>query len=216
VYNPIDIDQFQSGDPRGRKKLIEELGLPDGSFVLLNVARVSPEKGLLHAIRALPAVKEKNPETYLVSAGAVDQRWLSRLEAEADLLGVARHVRFIGVRRDISDLLRSCDLFVFPSLYEGLGISLIEAMASGCACVASRVGPIKEVIRHGVDGWLVPPADAGALADAIRLLLDDEKRRERLGEAAAESVRTRFHPETAVRKLEGVYDAALRRRRSDS
>jgi len=211
LYNPIDIDQFHSGAPRGRQKLVEELRLPERSAVLLNVARVSPQKGLLYAIRALPAVREKYPEAYLVSAGATsDKRWLSRLEAEADSLGIARHVRFLGERRDIPDLLRCCDLFVFPSLYEGLGISLVEAMASGRACVASRVGPIPEVIRHGVNGWLVPPADVRALADAVCLLLNDEERRKRLGAYAAESARPRFHPEAAARKLEGVYEAALR------
>jgi glycosyltransferase involved in cell wall biosynthesis len=211
LYNPIDIDQFQSGAPRGRQQLIEELSLPEGSFILLNVARVSPQKGLLYAIRALPAVRDKYPETYLVSVGdTVDHRWLSRLEAEADSLGVARHMRFLGVRRDIPDLLRCCDLFVFPSLYEGLGISLIEAMASGCACVASRAGPITEVIRQGVDGLLVPPADVQALADAVCLLLNDGARRKRLGEAAAKSVRAQFHPEAAARKLEDVYEAVLR------
>jgi glycosyltransferase involved in cell wall biosynthesis len=215
LYNPIDIDLFQSGAPRGRQKLIEELSLPEGSFILLNVARVAPHKGLLHAIRALPAVREKYPETYLVSVGApVDQRWLSRLEAEAEALGVARYMRFLGERRDIPDLLRCCDLFVFPALYEGLGISLIEAMASGCACVALRAGPIPEVIRQGVDGWLVPPADVQALADAICLLLNDEGRRKRLGAAAAKSVRAQFHPETAARKLEDVYEAVLRSARS--
>jgi glycosyltransferase involved in cell wall biosynthesis len=211
LYNPIDIDQFQSGATRGRQRLIEELSLPEGSFILLNVARVAPHKGLLHAVRALPAVMEKYPETYLVSVGpADDRRWLSRIEAEADSLGVSRHVRFLGVRRDIPDLLRCCDLFIFPSLYEGLGISLIEAMSSGCACVALRAAPITEVIRQGVDGWLVPPADVRALADAVCLLLNDEGRRKRLGEAAAESVRAQFHPETAARKLEDVYEAVLR------
>ena len=215
LYNPIDVEQFHSGAPQGRRKLVEELGLPEGSVILLNVARVSPQKGLLHAIGALPAVREKYPETYLVSVGAtVDHRWWARLEAEAASLGVARYTRFLGVRRDIPDLLRCCDLFVFPSLYEGLGISLIEAMASGCACVASQAGPIPEVIRHGIDGWLVPPADVRALADSICLLLNDAERRKRLGRAAAESVRSRFHPETAARKLEGIYDSVYSDARS--
>jgi glycosyltransferase involved in cell wall biosynthesis len=210
LYNPIDVARFHSGAWRGRRKLIEELGLPEGSVILLNVARVSPQKGLLYAIRALPAVREKYPEACLISVGAtVDQRWLSRLKAEAVSLGVARHTYFLGVRRDIADLLRCCDLFVFPSLYEGLGISLIEAMASCCACVASQAGPIPEVISHGIDGWLFPPADFQALADAICSLLADEDKRKSLGKAAAESVLARFHPEPAARKLEGIYDAVL-------
>jgi len=77
-----------------------------------------------------------------------------------------------------------------------------------------RAGPITEVIRQGVDGWLVPPADVQALADAVCLLLNDEGRRKRLGEAAAKSVRAQFHPETAARKLEDVYEAVLKSARS--
>jgi glycosyltransferase involved in cell wall biosynthesis len=153
---------------------------------------------------------KKYPGAHLVSVGAAaDQQWLSVLEAEAASLGVSRHTLFLGVRRDIPELLRSSDLFVFPSLYEGLPISLIEAMASGLACVASQAGPMPEAIRHGVDGWLSPPADDRALADAICLLLADEDKRKRLGAAAAESVRARFHPETAARKLERIYESVL-------
>jgi glycosyltransferase involved in cell wall biosynthesis len=195
-----------------RRRLFEELRLPEGSFVLLNVARVLPLKGLQYAIRALPAVREKYPGAHLVSVGAVsDQQWLSVLEAEAASLGVGRYVRFLGVRRDIPDLLRCCDLFIFPSLYEGLGISLIEAMASGCACVASQAGPFTEVIRQGIDGWLAPPADNRAWTDAICSLLADEGKRKSLGEAAAASARARFHPETAAGTLEGIYKSVLER-----
>ncbi len=212
LYNPIDVDQFNSTGPGKRREILNELGLPEESVVLLNVARLSPQKGLLYAIRALPAVIQKFPAAQLISVGAmVDQPWLSRLKAEAVSLGVADRAHFLGARRDIPDLLRSCDLFVFPSLYEGLGISLIEAMASGCACVATRTGPIPEVIRHGVDGWLVPPADADGLAEAVCLLLGDAEKRRMLGKASAESVVTRFHPEVAARKLEGIYESALNR-----
>jgi L-malate glycosyltransferase len=75
--------------------------------------------------------------------------------------------------------------------------------------VASRAGPIKEVIKHGVDGWLVPPANDRALADAICSLLADEDKRQRLTEAAAESARARFHPKTAARTLESIYESVF-------
>ncbi|MGH9847472.1 MAG: glycosyltransferase, partial [Blastocatellia bacterium] len=87
----------------------------------------------------------------------------------------------------------------------GLGISLIEAMASGCAAVASRMGPIPEVIEHGVNGWLVPAAAPDRLAEAVCLLLGDEEKRKRMGKAAADSVLSRFHPVAAARKLEAIY-----------
>jgi glycosyltransferase involved in cell wall biosynthesis len=216
LYNPIDVDQFHPAASNERRDVMTELGLPEESVILLNVARVSPQKGLLYAISALPAIREKYPEALLVSVGAtVDQTWLLRLKAEAASLGVEGCVHFLGARRDIPNLLRGCDLFVFPSLYEGLGISLIEAMACGRVCVASQTGPIPEVIRHGADGWLVPPADARALADAVCSLLASEDDRRRLGAAAAASVAARFHPDAAARKLEDIYESVLGRPGAD-
>ncbi|MCI0559873.1 MAG: glycosyltransferase, partial [Nitrososphaera sp.] len=156
LYNPIDTSEFQSQSRRGRTELLQEWGLPMESLVLLNVGRISPQKGLLYAIRALPEIKKQYPMVHLLSVGGTaDLHWLERLKAEARSLSVAGHLHILGPRRDVPDLLRNCDLFVFPSLYEGLGIALIEAMAVGCACVATEIGPIPEVIHHGVNGWLV-------------------------------------------------------------
>jgi glycosyltransferase involved in cell wall biosynthesis len=210
LYNPIDTDQFQAYGPGEPRKIADILGLPEGSAIILNVARVAPQKGLLYAIRAMPAIKEKCPTAHLVSVGAtVDKYWMTRLFSEATSLGVKDRVHFLGPRRDIPDLLHDCDLFVFPSLYEGLGISLIEAMACGRACVASNTGPIPEIVRHGVNGWLVPIADGPALAEAVSTLLVDREERERLAAAAASSVATRFHPDAAARKLEAIYISVL-------
>jgi glycosyltransferase involved in cell wall biosynthesis len=211
LYNPIDAEQFCPDGARPLHPLREELGLSLESKLLLNVARLSPQKGLLHAIRALPAIRAAFPAAHLVSVGATtDDVWFARLRAEAVSLGVADAVHFLGIRRDIPDLLRACDLFVFPSLYEGLGISLIEAMASGCACVASATGPVPEVIEHGVTGWLTPPASPDELAAAAVSLLRDDETRRRLGQTAAVSVAARFHPAAAARKLEAIYESVLR------
>jgi glycosyltransferase involved in cell wall biosynthesis len=86
-----------------------------------------------------------------------------------------------------------------------MGIALVEAMAAGCACVASEVGPIPEVMRHGVDGWLVRPGDPEALAAAVNELLDDPARRASLATAARESALARFRPEPAARALAALY-----------
>ncbi len=210
LYNPLDIEEFQSQLGRGCPSLVRELGLPKEALVLLNVARVSPQKGLLYAIQALPAIRERYPTVHLVSVGATtDTQWLARLKAEASSLDVTRHVHILGPRRDIPDLLRSCHVFLFPSLYEGLGLALIEAMASGCACVAANTGPIPEIIRHGVDGWLVLPRDVTSLTEAVCELLANPERREMLGKAAAMSALTRFNPQIAAERLAGIYDLVL-------
>ncbi|HEX3559039.1 MAG TPA: glycosyltransferase family 4 protein [Pyrinomonadaceae bacterium] len=212
LYNPIDTDALASPPARGREQLLGECSLDANSLVLLNAGRVSPQKGLIYAVRAMPAILARHPSAQLISAGPTsDSAWLERLKAEAEALGVGGRVHFLGARRDVADLLRACDLFIFPSLYEGLGIALVEAMAAGRACVATDTGPIPEVVTHGVDGWLVPTGNAEALAEAVCALLDDAARREALGRAAAASARTRFQPQAAADELARIYEAVVAR-----
>lgn len=210
LYNPIDVDALEVSVDHERETLMRECGLDEKSLLLLNVARVSPQKGLLFAIRAMPAILRDFPLAHLVSVGATtDPQWLKQLLAEAGALGVADKVHILGARRDVAAFLRTCDLFVFPSLYEGLGIALIEAMAAGCACVASRVGPIPEVVRHGIDGWLVPPGDSESLARGVCELLADPARRGALGQAAKASALARFQPQAAADRLMEIFRAVV-------
>jgi glycosyltransferase involved in cell wall biosynthesis len=214
LYNPIDVCELRAPRSKSREEMLGELGLSADSIVLLNVGRVTPQKGLLYAIRALPAVKRRYENVQLISLGGTgDRRWVSRLEAEAAELGVSDRVHILGARRDVADFLRSCDLFVFPSLHEGLGIALIEAMASGCACVVASSGPLAEVVSHGLDGWMVPPRDSAKLAEAVCMLLADTPKRASLGEAARRSALERFQPQAAADRLERIYDSVINQKR---
>jgi glycosyltransferase involved in cell wall biosynthesis len=211
LYNPIDVEALEAPQGRERAELLRECGLEEKSLLLLNVARVSPQKGLLFAIRALPSIIRQYPSAHLISVGATtDPQWLSQLQTEAGSLGVADHVHFLGARRDVADFLRSCDLFIFPSLYEGLGIALLEAMATACACVATKSGPIPEIVRHGIDGLLVAPADSESLAATVCELLADPVRRKSLGEAARASALARFQPQAAADRLTEIYGSIVR------
>jgi glycosyltransferase involved in cell wall biosynthesis len=181
-------------------------------LILLNVARVSPQKGLLYALRALPSILRQYPSAQLVSVGATtDPAWLDQLQREATALGVTDHFHVLGSRRDVIDFLRACDVFIFPSLYEGLGIALIEAMAAGCACVASFAGPIPEVVTHGQDGILVPPGGAEEIATAVCELLNDESLRTRLGSAASSTAFSRFQPEQSAAALTRIYESVVKK-----
>ena len=208
VYNPIDIDSLTDAPATSRAELLRSCGLPADSIILLNVARLSPQKGLVYALRALPAIRKRFPSAHLVSVGATtDPRWTEQLEREATELGVKDHFHVMGARRDVTDFLRACDVFIFPSLYEGLGIALIEAMAAGCACVASSAGPIPEVVSDGEDGILVPPADSDAIAAAVCRLLEDESERLRLGTAASKTAFSRFQPQQSADALTRIYES---------
>jgi glycosyltransferase involved in cell wall biosynthesis len=206
VYNPIDVDLVRAEPSTNRAELLRACGLPPDSLILLNVARVSPQKGLIYALRALPAIVERYPTAHLLSVGATtDLAWHKQLEREAAELGVSNRFHLLGARRDVIDFLRACDVFIFPSLYEGLGIALIEAMAAACACVASAAGPIPEVVTDGEDGILVPPADPEAIAAAVCQLLADEPLRARLGLAASKTALSRFQPQQSAATLTRIY-----------
>lgn len=211
VYNPFDVDLMKA-PVKDRGELLREIGLPDESLILLNVARVSPQKGLLYAVRALPEILEQYPTAQLLSVGATtDPLWTAELKREAEALGVADHFHMLGARANVVDFLRACDIFVFPSLYEGLGIALIEAMAAGCVCVATNTGPIPEVVQDGKDGVLVPSADAEALARAICDLLGDPARRSQLGTAAKQTAFSKFQPKEQAERLTRVYESVIHR-----
>jgi len=211
VYNPFDVDLMKA-PVKDRSELLRELGLPVESQILLNVARVSPQKGLLYAVRALPAILKQYPQAHLLSVGATtDPRWTTELKREAESLGVADHFHMLGAQANVVDFLRACDIFVFPSLYEGLGIALIEAMAAGCVCVATNTGPIPEVVQDGKDGVLVPSADAEALARAICDLLGDPSRRSQLGTAAKQTAFSKFQPKEQAERLTRVYESVIHR-----
>jgi glycosyltransferase involved in cell wall biosynthesis len=209
LYNPVDYSKEETPMPV-RDSVLSELGLPLDSMLLLNVARVSPQKGLVFAIRALPVIAERFPLVHLLSVGVLsDDLLLNKLHNEATRLGVEKRVHYLGPRSDVWRLLRAADVFVFPSLYEGLGVALIEAMRAGCACVATSIEPVLEFMRHDAEGVLVPPADPHKLADAVSGLLADNARRQRLGRAAKDQALRRFHPDAIASRLASIYEEVL-------
>jgi L-malate glycosyltransferase len=208
LYNPIDTDLALNPAQKSRSEILNECGLPQDSVLLVNVARVTPQKGVLYAVRAMPRILENHPNAHLVSVGATtDQVWANHLISEARSLGVADHFHLLGARQNVADFLRACDLFIFPSLYEGLGIALIEAMAMGCLCVATNAGPIPEFLEPGQDGLLVPPKDAEALAAAVNKLLSNPKGSEEISRNATRKAMERFQPQAAADRLTEIYES---------
>jgi glycosyltransferase involved in cell wall biosynthesis len=132
------------------------------------------------------------------------------LEAHAARLGIASHVRLLGHREDVRDLLSLYDIFVLPSLSEGMPLALLEAMGAGLPAIATRVGGIVEVLEDRKTGLLVPPEDGGALADTIMALLENRALAKELGEAARQVATTRYSLAGMVRAYEDVYSELVR------
>jgi glycosyltransferase involved in cell wall biosynthesis len=194
-------------EPAAIARLREELAVGEARPLLLTIGRLAPQKGQRYLLRAMPEVVRAHPRALLLVVG---EGWLRpELEAEVRASGMGEHVRFLGRRQDTRRLLQLADMFVFPSLFEGLGVSLIEAAGLGRPVVASDVGPIPEVVEHGRSGVLVPPQDPGALARAIVDLADRPEHARALGEAARRRIATEFSLERMLAGLEAVYARAL-------
>jgi glycosyltransferase involved in cell wall biosynthesis len=123
--------------------------------------------------------------------------------------GISSHVRFAGFRRDVPELLSLCDLMLLPSRWEGLPFSILEAMAMGTPVVATAVGGVSEIVKHGETGVLLAAAEPKAIAGAIVSLLSDRATLERMGRKAAEVVRRDFSCEEFVGRMEAIYERLL-------
>lgn len=176
-----------------------------GRPLVLTAARLGKHKG--HATLLEAAVRV--PEAAFLLAGDGPER--ESLEARARELGVADRVFFLGYRADVPALLAACDLFVLPSFYEGLPLSVLEAMAAGKPVVGSAIGGTDEAVVPGETGLLVPPGDSAALAGAIRACLSDAELSRRFGTAGRERVLREFTAERMVHRVIQVYDELLPR-----
>jgi len=197
VRNGIDVERFAG--PRGR--------LFDGAPVIGAVGRFSAEKGHRYLIDAMPAVRRALPRARLVLVGYGDLE--GELRGRAASLGPDGAVIFAG-ERDSAEVLGSFDLFVQPSLYESQGLALLEAMAAGVPAIASEVGGVGDVVRHGETGLLVPPAEPEALAGAIVRLAEAPDLALRLTQGAASRVREHFSVETMVESYARLYRELVR------
>jgi len=200
VYNAVEPQRFQGS---GSEALREELTGGRERPLVLTSARLHEQKGHAVLLRAATEV----PGAVFAFAGDGPER--AALEGLAAELGIADRVLFLGERGDVAELLAACDVFALPSLYEGSSLALLEAMAAGRPVVSSAIGGTDELIEDGVSGLLVPPADAGALAAALRRLLSDESLRTALARQARERVERDFTRDAMARRVTGIYEQIL-------
>lgn len=179
------------------------------STVITNIGRLSPQKAQHHLLEAAQIVLTQRPEVRFMIVG--QGRLEGELKAQAQMLGISDQVLFTGPRKDIPDILAQTDIFVLSSLWEGLPLTAIEAMASARAVVLTDVGGNRELVETSGNGLIVPPNDVPALAEALLALVNDAQRRIAFGKAARERVRVDFSIETITRQYEMLYEAVAQR-----
>lgn len=198
---------FEEVDQASMERLQSLWKIQPESCLVGTVGRFVEPKGYTYLLDALAKIQTQISDTkaLLVGDGVLRQP----MEDKARELGLSDTVVFTGTRRDVPGILALLDVFVMSSLWEGLPIALLEAMAAGLPVVATSVGGTPEVVVDGVTGLLVPPRDPDALAEAILTLLRDPGLRQRMGQAGRERVREQFSVEKMVKEIEGLYQRLL-------
>jgi len=203
VWNGIDPARLKDGGDRSATRA--GLGIANGSVVALAVGSLTPQKNyanLLHA--AAHVLRDTSNVVFLIVGSGVLE---PGLRAKAEELGLADGVRFLGERADVPAILAACDILVNSSSWEGLPVSILEAMAAGVPTVATDVGGNAELLTvGGPSGVVVPPEDSRALGEAILRLAASPERRVRLGARARVAVLERFSAECMTRETERIYD----------
>lgn len=215
VYDPVDIEVSDAAIP-GRQRTREGLGAIDTDIVAGIFGRVVPWKGQKEFVIAMLKALEANPALLGVIVGDASDGSDAYLNEVESLIASSRFAdRFVltGYRADVAELYAALDIGVHASITpEPFGMVVPEAMAAGVAVIAADAGGPREIVRHGVDGLLVPPGDTDAFAAALLDLAADPERRRSMGKKAYASVRTRFTIENNAAGVVRVYEQLLGRR----
>jgi glycosyltransferase involved in cell wall biosynthesis len=208
IPNGVDTERFKP-NPEGRLKVRRELGV--NGFVWLAVGRFDPQKDYPNMLQAFARVVRERSDTTLLIAG--DGPLRKAMESMALDLGISGYVRFLGIRRDVSQLMTAADAYVMSSSWEGMPNVLLEASATGLPIVATDVGGNREIVLDGVTGFLVPPRNPEALARAMLRIMDlsDEERKE-MGKRARKHIEVKFNLDRVVDLWEILYYELLEKK----
>jgi glycosyltransferase involved in cell wall biosynthesis len=201
IQNGVDLDRFSRAS---RSEARAALGVPDDTLVVGTVGRLDPVKDQSGLIRAFAGALPFHPGALLMIAG--DGPCRAELAGVVRSLGLEQRVRLLGERKDVPNVLAGLDVFVLPSIAEGMSNTVLEAMASGLPVIATQVGGNPEMVEDGVSGLLVPARDPGALTAALRSYLSDPHLRSLHGKASRERVFRDF----SLARMNGAYDHLYR------
>lgn len=220
LYNCVDLTEFHPVSTVERHATRERLGLPAAARVVLMVARLVPQKNQALVVQSIPELLESSPRSHFVFAGGGPD--LATLKELVARLNVGANVTFLGSRDDVPRILPACDVFVLPSMKEGFSNAVLEAMACGLPVVASNVGGNREVIDHGVNGFLADietvqaqgrktvHVNTAQFVRYLKRLLVDEDFRSRIAVAALRQAQS-FSLESMVAQTEQLYLELLER-----
>ncbi|MCL4441115.1 MAG: glycosyltransferase [Firmicutes bacterium] len=201
IYNGLNPDFFRIKGSVGRWR--QSAGFSPGVPLVAIVGRLHPVKGHLYFLRAAAEILKERTDVHFLVVGSGPER--DSLEDYTMKLGISDHVTFTGFVSDVSELMPDLNLLIVPSLWEGFGLTALEAMAVGVPVVATSVGGLPEIVDHGTTGLLVPPADEAGLTRGIVWMLDHPQEAVEMAAAAKEVVEQKFSASAMARRTEDLY-----------
>lgn len=206
VYYGVDIPPRMTASQRAEFR--RELGVPADAPLLLHVGRLAPQKNHAGLLRMMKHLLLTHPTARLLLVGGGILQ--DEIAAQVRELGLQQHVHLLGVRQDVERIMSVSDIFVLPSIWEGFGLVAIEASAAGIPVVGSDVPGLREAVRHGETGFLLPGEDHTLFVNTLRTLLDADALRTRLGEAGRQHVLAKFSRRASSAGLSALYDECIR------
>lgn len=210
IPNGIDPQPYQIKIDKEAKR--SELGISQSSIVLGVAVRLSEQKGLSYLLKTMPDILKVKPDVSLVIAG--DGPLRDELRVLAENLGISKNVYFLGLRTDTVELLRIFDIYVMPSIWEGLPMILLEAMAAECPIVSTDVGGITTAIENNVNGLLVKPASQEEIKNAIVYLIENPELRKTFANNALQRFNNEFTARCMTEQYENLYRCNSRLRKA--
>ena len=204
IHSGVDLTAFSNARINA-PAMREKLGISPEAFVVGTAGRLTPIKGQKYLLEAAAIISPRKPDLFFVFLG--DGELASELSKMASSRGI-KNVMFLGWRQDVPEVMSTFDIFVLPSLNEGMGKVLVEAMALGKPIVASDVGGIPDLVIHNHNGLLVPPADVEGLINSINELLHDPIKRKEMGDRG-KVVAADYSAEAMIQKIDQLYDEAI-------
>ncbi|WP_297213917.1 glycosyltransferase [Thermodesulfovibrio sp.] len=206
IYNGIDPDIFSNNFDKDTIK--KSLGIDLKAPVIGTVGRLTMQKGQIYLLEAIAKIKGRFPYIKVLIVG--DGPLMEEFKKYVKSTGISENVIFTGSRRDVPALLSIMDIFVFPSLWEGLPNALIESMAAGKAIIASDLKPIREILNSEGECILVQPKNSMAIAESIELLLKDKNLRDNIGRNVQNKAFSCFNIKTTVKIYGELFEKILR------
>ena len=201
IHSGIDLNNFFNIQVNSAE-VKNKLGIPEGSFVVGTIGRLTPVKGHKYLIEAASKILLKIPGMIFVFLG--DGELINELKRQATVSGINDKVLFLGWRPDVAEIMSTFDVFVLPSLNEGMGKVLVEAMAMGKPIIASDIGGIPDLIIHGNNGLLTSAGDPESIAMSIEFLYRDPSKRKELGENG-KAIAAQYSADSMIQKIDRLY-----------